>query len=316
VRRAAAALLLALAAPLAGAQTGAPRAIWTWEAESYAMLERPAALEDALRFFRQKHIDTVYLYADAYGGRNLLADQPQRYRRLIRRAHAAGRHVYALLGSGYLNTERYVLPAHHGAAVAMLQRVLDYNKAAAPEERFDGVNLDIEPHILDEWDSHKLQLLASFLDMSQALMDAKARSRQALDIGPAIPFWLDGIELEWHGKRKPVSEHVQGLYDYVALMDYRDHADGGDGMVAHALDELRYGEAIGKRVLLGVETSSNEIQKVSFNHLAEPDLERELAKTGQAVGNMRSFGGFVIHHYRAYRQWLGQDRHDTKKAPD
>jgi hypothetical protein len=316
VRRAAAALLLALAAPAMGAPAAVPRAIWTWEAESYAMLEQPAALEEVLRFFKDKRIDTVFLYADAYRGRNLLVEQPQRYRRLIRRAHAAGRRVYALLGSGYLNTERYVLPPHHAAAVAMLQRVLDYNKAAAPDERFDGVNLDIEPHILDEWDSHKLELLASFLDMSQALMDAKARSRQAIEIGPAIPFWLDGIELEWHGKRRPVSEHVQGLYDYVALMDYRDHADGGDGLVAHALDELRYGESIGKRVLLGVETAPNEIQKVSFNHLAESDLERELAKTVGGVGKMRAFGGFVIHHYRAYRHWLGLDRQETKKAPD
>jgi hypothetical protein len=305
VRRAALALALLLAGAAAHAQAPAPRAIWTWETESYAMLERPAALDEGLRFFADKRIDTVFLYADAYRGRNLLVERPQSYRRAIRRAHAAGRRVYALLGSGYLHTERYVLPAHHAEAVAMLQRVLDYNKASGPEERFDGVNLDIEPHILDEWSSRKMELLASFLDMSQALMRAKARSGQVIDIGPAIPFWLDGIELEWQGKRKPVSEHVQDLYDYVALMDYRDHADGGDGLIAHASDELRYGEGIGRRVLIGVETGPNEIRKVSFHHLGEADMERELDMTSAGVRKMRSFGGFVIHHYAAYRHWLG-----------
>ncbi len=297
-------MALLLAAATAQAQAPAPRAIWTWEAESYAMLERPAALDEALRFFGEKKIDTIYLYADAYRGRNLLADQPQLYRRAIRRMHASGQRAYALLGSGYLHTERYVLPAHHAEAVAMLERVLDYNKTAAPEERFDGVNLDIEPHILDEWGSRKMELLAGFLDMSRALMRAKARSGQAIEIGPAIPFWLDGIELEWQGKRKPVSEHVQDLYDYVALMDYRDHADGGDGLIAHASDELRYGESIGRRVLIGVETAPNEIRKVSFHHLDEQAMERELNKTAAGVNKMRSFGGFVIHHYQAYRQWL------------
>lgn len=284
-----------------------PRAIWTWEGESYAMLESEGMAAQGIAFLKAKSIGTVYLYADAWRGRNLIVSQPERYRRLLRRLHASGLKVYALLGSGYLHTERYVLPGQRDEAVAMLQRVLDYNKAAAPDERFDGVNLDIEPHILAEWPARKMELLAGFLDMSDALMALKARSGQALPVGPAIPFWLDGIQLDWHGKRKPVNQHVQDIYDYVALMDYRDHADGGDGLVSHAMDELAYGQAIGRPVLIGIETMPNELKKVSFHHLGEADLERELAATSREVGGMRSFGGFVVHHYAAYRRWLGLD---------
>ncbi len=284
-----------------------PRAIWTWEGESYAMLESEGMAAQGIAFLKAKSIATVYLYADAWRGRNLIVSQPERYRRLLRRLHASGLKVYALLGSGYLHTERYVLPDHRDEAVAMLQRVLDYNKAAAPDERFDGINLDIEPHILAAWPARKMELLAGFLDMSDALMRVKARSGQALPVGPAIPFWLDGIQLEWHGRRKPVNQHVQDIYDYVALMDYRDHADGGDGLVSHAMDELAYGETIGRPVLIGIETMPNELKKVSFNHLGEADLERELAATSRSVGGMRSFGGFVVHHYASYRRWLGLD---------
>ena len=284
-----------------------PRAIWTWESESYAMLESEGTAAQGIAFLKSKAIGTVYLYADAWRGRNLIVGEPQRYRRLLRRMHAAGIKAVALLGSGYLNTERYVLPRHREEAVAMLTRVLDYNRTAAPDERFDGVNLDIEPHILAEWSSRKMELLAGFLDMSEALMRAKARSGQTLPMGPAIPFWLDGIELEWKGSRKPVSQHVQDLYDYVALMDYRDHAEGGDGLISHAMDELKYGEAIGRPVLIGVETLPNAIQKVSFHHLREPDLERELTATARGLDGMRSFGGFVIHHYASYRRWLNLD---------
>jgi hypothetical protein len=221
--------------------------------------------------------------------------------------HAAGLKVYALLGSGYLHTERYVLPRHRDEAVAMLQRVLDYNAQAAAEERFDGINLDIEPHILAEWSTRRMELLANFIEMSDALMRVKAQSGQTLPMGPAIPFWLDGIQLEWQGRRKPVSQHVQDIYDYVALMDYRDHAIGADGLVSHAMDELNYGEAIGRPVLIGIETSPNEIRKVSFHHLGEADMERELAAASRSVGRMRAFGGYVIHHYAAYRRWLDLD---------
>jgi hypothetical protein len=271
------------------------------------MLESEGTAAQGIAFLKAKSIGTIYLYADAWRGRNLIVTQPQLYRRLLRRMHASGLKVYALLGSGYLRTERYVLPRHRLDAAAMLQRVLDFNRGAAPEERFDGINLDIEPHILAEWSTRKMELLAGFVEMSDALMQLKAGSGQSLPIGPAIPFWLDGIQLDWKGQRKPVSQHLQDIYDYVALMDYRDHADGGGGLVGHAMDELRYGEAIGRPVLIGIETMPNELKKVSFHHLDEADLERELAATSRSVGQMRSFGGYVVHHYAAYRRWLGLD---------
>jgi hypothetical protein len=302
-----AALMASAAAGASAAEPAGPRAIWTWEGESYAMLDSEGEAAQGIAFLKAKSVGTIYLYADAWRGRNLIASQPERYRRLVRRIHGAGLKVYALLGSGYLHTERYVLPRHRDEAIAMLKRVLDYNAQAAPEERFDGINLDIEPHILAEWSSRKMELLAGFVDLSDALMRVKAESGQTLPMGPAIPFWLDGIQLEWQGKRKPVSQHVQDIYDYVALMDYRDHAEGGDGLVSHAMDELHYGEAIGRPVLIGIETLPNELRKVSFHHLGEADLERELAATSRSVGKMRAFGGYVIHHYAAYRRWLGLD---------
>lgn len=306
MRGAALAALLAIGSAHAAEPAG-PRAIWTWEGESYAMLDEEGAAAQGIAFLKAKAIGTIYLYADAYRGRNLIASNPERYRRLLRRMHASGLKVYALLGSGYLNTERYVLPRHREEAVAMLKRVLDYNRAAALDERFDGINLDIEPHILAEWSTRKMELLANFVEMSDALMQVKRASGQNLPMGPAIPFWLDGIQLDWKGQRKPVSQHVQDIYDFVALMDYRDHADGGDGLVSHAMDELTYGEAIGRPVMIGIETMPNALKKVSFHHLGEADLERELAATSRSVGRMRSFGGYVVHHYAAYRRWLGLD---------
>jgi hypothetical protein len=300
--------LLALACGPARADQAAPapRAVWIWEADSYALLEHDRVAVDAIAFLKAKRIVTAYLYADAWAGRNLITEQPQAYRRLLRRMHAQGLRAQALLGSGYLHTERYVLPQHRAEALAMLRRVLDYNCAAAPDERFDGVSLDIEPHILDAWSTQRTTLLADFLDLSAALMQLKNRAAPELPMGAAIPFWLDGIPLAWHGANRPASQHVQDVYDYVALMDYRNHAEGGDGINAHAQDELEYGERIGRPVVIGVETAPNPLAKLTFNHLQETDLERELAAASRAAGRVHAFGGFAIHHLGAYRRWLGQ----------
>ncbi len=290
--------------PVFASAAPAERAVWTWEKESYAMVESSAAADDAINFLQSKQIRTLYLYADAFEGRNLMETRPRLYRQFISSLHRHGLRAYALLGSAYLHTEEYVLPEHRQDALAMFRRVLVYNASAKPEERFDGVNLDIEPHILDQWATRKNQLLLQFLDLGQALMELKKKSGQLLAVGPAIPFWLDGIKLKWNGQNKPVSEHAQDIYDYVALMDYRDHAGGGDGIIAHAMDEMKYAGRSNRKVVVGVEVTPNELQKVSFNHLSGPDMERELALTEKAFLGEPAFAGFAIHHYRGYRVWL------------
>jgi len=294
---------------VAGYAGAAPRAVWTWERDSYAMLQSPREAEAAFAFLQSRQVDTIYLYADAFGGRNLIVEAPGRYRSFIADAHRRGFRVQALLGSAHLNTERYILPAQRPQALAMLQRVLAYNGAAPRESRFDGINLDIEPHLLAEWDdAHRHELLRNLLDVSAAWMAMKRESRQELAIGPAMPFWFDGIEVEWRGRKRPASEHLADLYDYVALMDYRDRADGGDGIIAHAAKEIAYAERAGKQVVIGLELTPNELRKVTFNHRSEADLARETETTQAAYGRSKAFGGFAFHHYRSYRDWIDAQR--------
>jgi hypothetical protein len=282
------------------------RAIWTWEAESYALVEDPLAARQAVDLARKKHITSFYLYADAFRDRNLILNQPEVYRQFIRQMHGAGLRVFALLGSGYLHTESYVLPERRDEALRMFQRVLDYNASSAPEERFDGVNLDIEPHILGDWEGNKLRLLGQFLDLGQALMELRRASGQSIEVGPAIPFWFTGIQVKWHGVSASVTEHALALYDYAAVMDYRNHAEGADGIISHAVDTMEIAGRRGKKVVIGVEVGPGEVEKVSFQHLTERDLERELALTERAFGDRDVFAGFAIHHYRAYREWLNR----------
>lgn len=302
-------LLAALLAAAVPPATAAPRAVWTWERDSYAMLESRADAEVAFAFLREHGVDTIYLYADGYQGRNLVAAQPQAYRDFIDRAHRRGFQVYALLGSAHLNTERYILPEHRREALAMLQRVLDYNAHAPISARFDGINLDIEPHLLAQWDdAHREDLLRDFLEIGAEWMRMKRASGQALPIGPAVPFWFDGIAVRWRGTVKPASEHLADLYDYLALMDYRDHADGRDGIVAHAAREMAYAQAAGKRVVIGLELGPNELQKVTFHHRSEADLDRAMAATAAAYARSPAFAGFALHHYRSYREWIDAQR--------
>lgn len=310
VRLLAAALFFSAAAPAAAAS----RSVWIWEPESYAMLERGRAARDAVKFLKAKGISTVYLYADAYKGRSLIETRPKLYRKLIRRLRRNGITAYALLGSWHLRTHEYVLPGRGAEALAMFRRVLAYNAAARPDERFEGVNLDIEPHMLAAWAADRDALLLNFLELGRGLMALKAEAGASLQVGPAVPFWLDRLELEWNGAKKPVSEHVLDIYDYAALMAYRDRAEGRDGIVAHAASELDYAGKAGKRLVIGVEVTPNEVEKVSFSRLSEAEMERELGLAEAELSKGRAFAGFVIHHFGSYGSWLaGQEAKEGEK---
>ena len=302
-------LALVLCALPVGAMARASRAVWTWEADSYAMVRDPAVAREAASYLQSQHIDTVYLYADAYQGHDLLVEQPGLYSAFIERLHRRHMKVYALLGSAYLHTENYVLPAYRKQAEDMFRRVVRYNVAAPAAARFDGVNMDIEPHILDEWnDDTRGRLLTDFLDMGDALMKIKREYHATLAVGPAIPFWLDGIDVEWKGVKRPASEHVIDLFDYVALMDYRHRATGRDSILSQAASEIAYADRVGKKVVIGLQVSPDELEKVTFDQVGPKVFEQALDTVERALRDDPSFAGFVIHHYRTYRNWIERNR--------
>jgi hypothetical protein len=282
-----------------------PRAIWLWEREAYLILDEESVRSAALGLLGRKGIGAVYFYADAYHGRNALADEPAKVRAALETMHERGLRVYALLGSQELKTQEYVLPERRDRAIAMFERVLDYDGRAKPSERFDGVNLDIEPYLLEGWSERKEELALDYLELGAKYMALKRARDPKLVVGPATPFWWDGIEgLSWNGRTARLSEHVQDLYDYVSLMDYRNFAAGGDGMIAHAADEVAYGSKVGKPVWIGIETLPGDLPKLTFHGKDEAALERELALVEGALRSEPSFGGFVIHHFASYRDWL------------
>ena len=133
-------------------------------------------------------------------------------------------------------------------------------------------------------------------------MRMKAAAGSSLLVGPAMPFWFDGIEdVEWNGQRRKLNEFVQDIYDYVAIMDYRNVAEGSDSIVSLALDELDYADRINKKVMIGIETLKTTPEKVTFFGKGGIYFEEQLALAESAMTQHQSFGGFVVHHLKSYR---------------
>lgn len=300
------------------------RAIWIWESEAYRLLLNDGSREVLDQFatdtatFNSDPITTLYLAVGPMGGMNILEDDPGKLRSFIAWAHSRGYQVHAAIAGGTSPPYMGAYAIYHDKAVREIEQIINYNVASAANERFDGVNVDIEPYIAPDFKTDYPSMQLQYLDGLQKMIDRRNAAGINLPFGPAIPKWYDSSpqaqNIVWNGASKWLSEHVQDISDYIAIMDYRDTADGGAGIIAGAQGEIAYAEAIGKpnSVIVAVESldiaNSGDPETITFREEGRTVMEAELDKTYAAFGSKPSFGGIAMHHYDSLRtlpSWWG-----------
>jgi hypothetical protein len=254
------------------------RAVWLWSTES--MLDDPAETEEFLQFCQQQGIKYVWaqlpyqMNVERTGNRVTnsrctIRRQPE-LRRFLRSAHAAGLQVHALEG----------LPEHaqrqyHHVSIAIVDAVLEYNQQQIAVERFDGIHFDNEPYLLVGWHdpNRRKQILYEYLTLNSECQRRVRAASPRIEFGVDIPFWWQELDrhgephalVSFQGTRQAASLHLLEMLDNVGVMNYRDAAQGVDGMIAHAQDLLQHADGAGDvKVFLGVETCAYQPIDVLF----------------------------------------------------
>lgn len=186
-------VMLTLAVPLSGSP---PRGIWWWASPEHpwgsAQVLGDAAKEAALLgFLTNWKIGLLYTCFNEQ-----IRSQPDLIRRWNERVHAAGIKSQLLLSE---NT--WIDPKHRPNLLKThIQRgLIEFNRAAAnPQQRFDGVHLDIEPHGLPGWtamtpDARK-QLLFQLRDtLKEVRSYLNEQGAAAIPVFADLPVWFDQI---------------------------------------------------------------------------------------------------------------------------
>ncbi|MFE9206958.1 Ig-like domain-containing protein [Micromonospora sp. NPDC007230] len=284
------------------------RAMWMWEESSYNLVNNPGArsvleaLTTDTATFNSRPIKTIYFGVDRGWDNNMLEDMRPQVRDLLRWAHDRGYKVHALIAGGTRPPFLGGLWRYRDHAVREMEKVLNFNLSSAPAERFDGVNVDIEPYIIGpSYIDDRPFVQLQWLDTLQTLIDRRDASGTGILFGPAMPVWLDSETVTWHGVTKTMAQHFQDISDYVSLMDYRDTAEA---IVRDAATEVAYAQQIGKpgSVLVGVETIDlvavgGDPEWVTFSEEGRAGLETEVAKVYDQFAGSPGFGGVAMHHY-------------------
>ena len=225
----------------------------------------------------------------------------EKLRTFLAAAHKTRLQIHALDGD-----PEYCARLKHSIPLGVVEAIIAFNQASSPEQRFDGIHFDNEPHALLGWSdrTRRERMLKEFLDV-HVECQRRVRTQSGLAFGVDLPFWWHHTdkqtgkpvgEVSFNGKKKPASWHCVDLLDNVGVMNYRDNADGADGMVVHGQDILRYAEETkGARVFMGVETSMSAPSDTWFV-VGLPRKRFETAVRGSAreFGDLCRYEGFKV----------------------
>lgn len=273
-------LLGSLTAPSSNAQAQPKqKATWFWDTP---MIKDSAA--DILSFATANGITTIYLQMNQ-------DVRPEHYKSFIRQATAKNIEVHVLGGS-----PRWSLESERSRLETFIEWTKDYQASAAPAERFTGLHIDVEPHVLSEWNSNRSSLIKQW-QSSISFLVAGARELN-LPITADIPFWLHTHNLP--DNSMTMSRWILTKVDAVVIMAYRDQAASIYNL---AIPEMTEATELGKKAIIAVETkASNEGAFITFYEEGTTFMNDQLKIVDILAAKNPSYNGFAIHEYRSWKE--------------
>lgn len=237
--------------------------VWWWTTES---------TDKYLEFASRNGVDEIY-YCD-YN----LNDKTAVF---VSKAKALGFKVYALWGEKDWGEDR-------SGFDELMNNYKSYNRNN-PDNKLDGVHLDIEPHQIDDFDTYRNTYLLNFVKFAYTTNTLYSN----IEIHYDIPFWFDD-EITYKGITKKVHEHIIDNANKVVVMSYRDTAEK---IYDISQEELIYANSTTTELSVSVNMTSSEGDKVSFMEENKRVLNAELNKLSNIINEKYSVS---IHHIKSW----------------
>jgi hypothetical protein len=301
------------------------KAMWLWETEK--IIKNPEEQKTFFDFCKKHQITDLFAqipYQAEKGekGWKIIWDSME-MRPLLSKLHQAGIKVHALDGD-----PRYALREWHGRSIGLIKKIIEYNQAVSPQERFYGIRYDNEPYLLPQFGGlQKENVLKEYLELAEK---SQALAQKAgLSFGVDIPFWFDGFNEFFEPSAnlggRPMSEQIIDVVDNVGIMDYRTVAYGADGVIEHGTNELKYAAKKGKKVFIGLETVSlpdetiydfslsGKGNRVLIQAIDSQKIQITFIPKGETLA---SEGGLLLHQTRQVQVPSSKLTFDQKKPED
>ncbi|MEQ8226184.1 MAG: hypothetical protein ABRQ37_27970, partial [Candidatus Eremiobacterota bacterium] len=224
------------------------KALWVWNTSE--ILSGSSEREEFLSFLSHEEFTCIFLQIPGD-----FAMKTNNIRSLISDLSSINVKVYALDGN-----KDYCLPEYHASVQEKVDEIILYNEQSERCEKFYGIQYDIEPYLLPEFKTEKQGwILENYIELLTKI--SGRTSEKGLVFSAAIPFWFDSPDqytkqirtVTVDGLKKPLIEQIIDVTDNIAIMDYRTAAEGNNGIIALAQNELTYASLKNKEVFIGLE---------------------------------------------------------------
>ena len=312
------------------------KAVWLWGDNAHAtasneqkrrylleLIGNTSVQREFLHRLIQFGINRVYLNVDLTNeGDFLFTGHEVELSRFIDRAHRAGVQVYALFGHGsyadVANQHKITGPT------GLIESLLAFSVMNSPG--FDGVQSDVEPYY-DPTSGVATDLAVAgppYLELMAAIARRLAAGNKVngsqIRFEAAIPFWYsmpgdDGTPAKavmFNGQVATMDYHILSLVDSVAVMAYRNRADGANGVIAISTPTVKLAETLGKDVLVALETQRPNPKFGVTSHITLfteglAGLQLVSSQVSSKFASSPAYKGIAWHHYESLIN-LGQGR--------
>ncbi|MBU9713994.1 hypothetical protein [Evansella tamaricis] len=248
---------------------------WLWDA---SLIESEESTEKVRNFLHENNVETVYLQVD----RNISYES---YRKFIKTIKELGISVHALDGTPTWG------PIEHQTFIRWLT---GYQQSTEMDGAFDGIHLDIEPYLRDDWEGERNDVIAVYQEsILQMLEEAKHLN---LSFGADIPFWFDEIEYRNGFGEGKLAHWLIDKVDNITIMAYRTESEGENGIIDIVSQEMEWANEMGKNIIIAVETVPLPEEYITFYGSAKEELEVQLGIVKERYEKDSAFSGFAIHH--------------------
>lgn len=298
-------ILLLMAAPLSAAEM---RGMWIYKTDE---IDASAAASEALfDFCAQRHITDLFWQVHFErlpdGGRPL--KNAARSRTFLQCAHARSLRIHALFGD-----PSHALSAKHDIVLASVDGIRAFNREGPADAHFDGVHLDIEPHGLPQWKkadlAQKCDLLTQFVEVNHKAVSRAHAADPGLIYGVDIVFWLDKTTPEgksaypvtFQGVAKDAAKHLLDCVDHVAIMSYRDTAEGKNGIIALVAKTIAYADTTKAKVFVGAKMANIGPKMEGFYGKNEAQMMSALKAVDDTYTPHPGYAGLAFFMYEAFK---------------
>jgi len=190
-------------------------------------------------------------------------------------------------------------------AFAVLDYVIQFN--AIHTEQFRGMQYDVEPYMLSDFEKNKKKILINFLNLANAVVVKMGGNNMELSF--VIPEFYDGMGDKtpqfFYGYRYNYTvDHLLRILDKrtnskIIVMSYRNFNDGADGAIEISRDEITRANKYNTKVIIAQELGDIEPANYTFYNTSHSYYKKNIDEIEKTFTSEKSFGGIAAHYINA-----------------